>query len=309
VRSARDLYRLNLALAALGALVVLAGAGIALARVDLALGPIGRLLRDCDRLPLPRLTPGGLAAFGLVLLGGAALVQGLRSAIRRVRGCHRFLKALEIVAERQSDHARVLVISSSRVQAFCAGFLRPRVYVSRGASALLSEAQLAAVVAHEAHHARRHDPLRILLLTVLTDALFFLPALGRLHKRYEELAELAADEAALGAVGDASQLAAALLQFGEAGAQGVVRIGPERVDHLLGRPAGWELPVAAIVGALVTLIALLVLALIAAGSAAVARVSIAELAAQSCMLAMGAAPIVALAGLGVLGRRTITRAP
>jgi hypothetical protein len=56
-----------------------------------------------------------------------------------------------------------------------------------------------------------------LLLTVLADALFFLSALGRLKRRYAELAELAPDEAAISAAGDARQLAAALLQFGENG--------------------------------------------------------------------------------------------
>jgi hypothetical protein len=307
VRSARDLYRLNLALATLGALVVIAGTGIALGRVDLSPGPIGQLLSDCGRFLLPHLTLGGLVVLGLVLLGAVVLARGLRSAVRQIHGCREFVRALEVMGERQLYHARVLLISGSRAQAFCAGFMRPRVYLSRTAADRVEEAQLAAVVAHEAHHAHRRDPLRILLVTVLADALFFLPALGRLKKRYAELAELAADEAALSAVGNASQLAAALLQFGETGVEGVIGIDPERVDHLLGCAPRWELPPSAIVGALLTVVALLALVLTSTRWPAVAHVSVAQLAAQSCMVAMVAAPILALMGLGVLGRRTVTR--
>jgi BlaR1 peptidase M56 len=297
----------NLALATLGSLVVFAGTGIALARLDLSPGPVGQLLSDCGRFLLPHLTPESLVVLGLALLGAAVLARGLWSAIRQIRGCHEFVQALGVIGERQLDDPRVVVVSGSRAQAFCAGFIRPRVYVSRGARDLLSEAQLAAVVAHEAHHARRRDPLRILLVTVLADALFFLPTLRRLKRRYAELAELAADEAALSAVGDASPLAAALLQFGETGVEGFVGIDPERVDHLLGRAPRWELPTGAIVGALLTVVALLAVVLTSARSTAVAHVSLAQVAAQSCMIAMTAAPILALIGLWMLGRRTITR--
>jgi hypothetical protein len=307
VRSARNLYRVNLTLAALGTLVVLAGAGVALGRVDLAPGPIGQLLRDCGSLLLPDLTPVGIAVLSLGFLGTVVLVRGLRSASQQIRGCRRFLREIEVVGERQLGRTRVQLIAGSRAQAFCVGFARPRVYVSRRAAELLSEAELAAVVAHEAYHARRRDPLRLLLLAILGDALFFMPALRALRRRYAALAELAADEAALAAVGDPSHLAAALLQFGETSADGVVGIDPERVDHLLGSSPGWRVPAAAIFGALLTLAALVALVFGTAASNTLARTSLAQLAAQSCMLVMTAAPVLAVAGLGLLGRRTISR--
>jgi hypothetical protein len=161
------------------------------------------------------------------------------------------------------------------------------------------------VIAHEVHHARRRDPLRILLVGMLADALFFLPALRRLKRRYEELAEIAADEAAVTATRDPSPLAAALLRFGERGAPGVVGIAPERVAHLLGEAPRWELPVSVIAGALVTVAGLVAVAATTAHATGGDRVSLTLLASQACMLTMAALPVVALAGLALLGRRAV----
>jgi hypothetical protein len=121
------------------------------------------------------------------------------------------------------------------------------VYVSAGALATLSGAELAAVVAHEGHHADRRDPLRILIARAIGDA-YSLPALPR---REQALAELAADDAAVRRGGKAP-LASALLTFGGG-------IAPERVDRLAGaRPVGEVSP--AMVYATASVIAALVLA-------------------------------------------------
>ena len=55
----------------------------------------------------------------------------------------------------------VNVVNDSSPEAFCAGFLRPRVYVSRGAVELLTPDELRAVLQHEHHHWRMRDPLRL----------------------------------------------------------------------------------------------------------------------------------------------------
>ena len=110
-----------------------------------------------------------------------------------------------------------MVIADSHPRAFCAGLFRPRVYVSTGAMALLDDAALSAVLAHEHHHARRHDPLRLAAGRVLARALFFLPGLGDLVERQQALAELSADESAVDASPDnRSALARAMLSFSDA---------------------------------------------------------------------------------------------
>ena len=304
MRSARNLYRLHLALAGLGTLAVLGAITTAVGRVDVSTPPINRLLSACHRLALPALSAVDLAVLSGALLGVLTLTRGVRSASRQIRGCRRFLATIEVVGEREICGVRLLVVSGSDIQAFCAGLARPRVYVSTGTLDLVSEAQLMAVVAHEAHHARRRDPLRLLLAAALADGLFFLPALRQMGTRYADLAELAADEAAI-ASGGADHLAGALLRFDELGGPGVVGIHPERVDHLLGSPPRWKLPLVAVGSALLTLVAVSALVLSAPTMAGGARYSLVQLAAQSCMLAMVFGPILALAGLGILGRRAI----
>src|SRR5207237_9218309 len=91
-----------------------------------------------------------------------------------------------------------VVIADEQPRAFCAGLLRPRVYVSSGAVALLDEAALRAVLAHERHHARRWDPLRLAIARVIARALFFVPGLAELVRRQRAIAEVRADERAGG---------------------------------------------------------------------------------------------------------------
>lgn len=305
MRSARSIYRLNVALATLAGLGVVLGMAMALRGIDLGPAPTERLASYCRRFLLPDVAPGGLAALGLGLLGAAVIVLALRSAERQLRGYRRFLRALEVVGERDVGRTRVLLTGSWAPEAFCAGLARPRIYLSRAALEQLTEAELGAVIAHEVHHAQRRDPLRIFVVRMLADALFFLPALRRLRERYEELAEIAADEAAVAAVGDPSPLAAALLRFGEHGTPGVVGIAPERVDHLLGSAPRWRLPMALLGGALITIAVLMALVVAVAHAPAAGRTSLVLLAAQSCMIVMAAMPVLTFGGLALLGRRAL----
>jgi Zn-dependent protease with chaperone function len=113
------------------------------------------------------------------------------------------------VCERRVIAGRtVLVVPCPHPLAFCAGLLRPRVYVSTGALQRLGAAELSAVVAHEAHYAARRDTLRILMARAIGDAY----SLGALPRREQAPAELFADAAVVRSRG-AVPLASALLAF------------------------------------------------------------------------------------------------
>lgn len=191
-----------------------------------------------------------LLLMGLMLFDVFALTRCGRSVWRGVSAHRRVASGLPVVGARVIGGRRVLVVPGADPRAFCSGLVRPRVYVSEGALAQLGAAQLAAVVAHEGHHADRRDPLRILVARAIGDA-YALPALAR---REQALAELAADAAAVRRGGIAS-LASALLAFPGG-------VAPERVDRLAGaRPVG-EVSTAMVVAAGVV-IAALVLAITA----------------------------------------------
>ena len=62
---------------------------------------------------------------------------------------------------------------------------------------MLDPAQLEAVLAHEAAHVTRRDPLRLSLLRFLACMLFYIPALRRLADDLADEAEIDADDAAV----------------------------------------------------------------------------------------------------------------
>jgi len=134
---------------------------------------------------------------------------------------------------------RVDCIASDAPLAFCAGILRPRIYVSRGLVDQLRPAELDAVLLHEWHHGQRRDPLRYAVGTALTNICFCLPIVGWLAQYQRENAELRADRAAIQAVGR-RPLAGALWIVGTAADSPVVATfagaAELRVAQVLGDP-------------------------------------------------------------------------
>jgi hypothetical protein len=203
-----------------------------------------------------------LAGFGLLIATAAAC--GLGRELLADRRFRRTLAACSPVALEG-----VLVIADDTPQAFCAGLLRPRVYVSTGALELLDPAALAAVMAHERHHALRRDPLRVACGRALAAGLFFVPPLRHLVERQHALAEIGADEAAVQTSGvDRSALASAMLSFADAAGRHEGGVEPERIDSLLGERACWRFPLALCVGAVAALGLFVAVAVLAAHTAA-----------------------------------------
>ncbi len=143
-----------------------------------------------------------------------------------------------MAAARRSGAGEVVYLDGPGSSAFCAGLLRPRVYVTGGMVAALADEELAAVLVHEAEHARRRDPLRRLAGRAAADVLFWLPLVGWWSRRRLEDAELAADRAAIDRVGRtplarALRATATLAAPAAAGAR-FDGAGPARVTQLLG---------------------------------------------------------------------------
>jgi hypothetical protein len=303
----RRLYRLQLALGAAGlagcALVLAVGVG------SVHVQPAGAHRVDVAgvRFTYPAINLAAGAVLALGVLGAAVLIVTLGAAWRQVRAHRRVVRALPVTG-RLSDDPAVCVIDAPAPMAFCAGWLRPRIYVSSGALARLSASELRAVLAHEQHHRVRRDPLRLAVSRVLCQALFFLPVLRPLHDRYGDVAELTADAAALEATdGATGPLASAMLVFAATGSGGVVGLSPDRVDSLLGRPSAWRLPWILLVAGLMTIAAGLALAWRASGTASVdATFKLPIVSSQPCLLVLALMPIVACLA-GVLSRSAALR--
>jgi hypothetical protein len=306
VSKARGVFGLHLAVGLAGIAVTALALFVALTAVTFDAPSSTALLEACRSFALPELTVGSVVALGLGSVAFAVLALAARSAVRQLHATRRFVSTLELVGPAPTGDATLF--AGDRPQAFCSGLIRPRIYLSTGALRALQPEELDAVFAHEAHHARYRDPLRIFFARVLSDSLFFLPVLRRLADRYAALAELAADAAAVRRHrGDTRPLAAALLAFDERASTAVVGIAPERVDHLLGKRPRWELPLALLAWAAVVVLALVVVALRTEQATAHAAVSLPLVAAQLCMVAMAAAPLAFGAGALLASRRLLSR--
>jgi hypothetical protein len=273
-----------------------------------------RILIFGQRLSYPVANLDAVVIVLLAALGSVVTARALSGALREVRASRRFHRDVAAVElEPMQDAA---VIADAQPRAFCAGLVRPRIYVSTGAIKVLDEGALHAVLAHEGHHARRRDPLRLAAGRVLARALFFLPELGELVERQQALAELSADESAVSvAPANRSALARAMLSFSDIPeSSSSSGIDPARVDYLLGEPPMWRFPALLCLAAasvLLLLVAVTVLAgRVASGSATLALPFLSH---QPCIVVLAAIP----AALGVLavnhrrlrGRPGSSRAP
>lgn len=299
VRSVRRLS-IGLALAGVALALVLAMAG---ARAGAALGverpSVGELIGACRSLAVAASVPVfaalvvlSVATTSLLLAGRAtAAVLAANRAARRI---------CDACVEQDVAGVSVTVVADPTVRAFCVGLGSPRIVLSSGAIEHLRPAELAAVVAHEAEHVRRRDPLRVAVLSIVADAAFFVPAVRRLAERHATLAEIVADDAAATVAGRPA-LARALLAFANTTSEPLtVGIDPQRVDALLGRSSRAVVSLGAMLASLVSLVLL---------GALTGATGTAQEGARTCALVVvGIVLLAAVAAFVVTRRRASPRA-
>jgi Zn-dependent protease with chaperone function len=170
---------------------------------------VARLAWHPGRAICGQMTMAG--CLGVAVLVVAALAAGAwvvragwlaATATRAVAGLPRVAAPAALVAAAgRSGVGDVVCVAGPAASAFCAGLLRPRVFVTSGMVAALAPEELDAVLVHEAEHARRRDPLRRLARRAAAEVLVWLPLVGWWTSRRLEDAELAADRAAIDRVG------------------------------------------------------------------------------------------------------------
>ena len=205
-----DLRRAEFAVAAFGATAFLLALLFVLDAVRFH-GDV--LVATVEGVPRGELHGRGLLLFTLALFDLLALARALRCVGRGVAAHRRCSRGCRCSSIASSPGA-----SSRSCRGAPAGVLRgpaapARLPLQRRAGGL-SEDALAAVVEHEAHHASRRDPLRILIARAIGEAY----SLSALPRREQALSELAADAAAVRRRG-AAPLAAALLAFDAGGSR------------------------------------------------------------------------------------------
>jgi Zn-dependent protease with chaperone function len=278
--------------------------------------PSHHILVFGQRLSYPAANTGAIVVTLLAGLGLLAAGAATWAIMREILGDRRFKQA--VTARSPLPLHGAWLIDDDRPQAFCAGLFHPRVYLSTGTVKMLDAPALDAVLAHERHHASRHDPLRLACARALAAGLFYMPALRRLVSRQHALAEISADEAAvISAGGDRSALASAILSFSQSDDQRAAGVDPERIDYLIGERPHWRFPLALCLSGIGALSLLVALALLAARAAA-GSVTLAPpfLSSQPCVAVLAMIPAAAVVagvayarmrGQGPIGTRHLRR--
>jgi hypothetical protein len=237
----------------------------------------------------------------LALLGALVAATAILAAARELQAARRLARWLAHAAAAVPRlGADAFVIESDEPQAFCAGLVRARVYITTAALERLDEPALAAVLEHERHHAHRRDPLRLAAGRVLARSLFFVPWLRELTERERAFAELSADETAA-IDGGRPALARAMLAFEPSGG-----IDPARVDRLLGEcdPPAWRFPTALFIAGLAASALLAAVAALAARFASgTATLAPPFLSSRPCVTMLA----IILAAVAFLGLRAAVR--
>jgi Zn-dependent protease with chaperone function len=81
---------------------------------------------------------------------------------------------------------RLVCLAGDDATAFCAGLLRPRVYLTEGVVRVLDPGALDAVLVHESAHARRRDPLRRLCVHATSAPLLGLLTRGQAQGAFRD---------------------------------------------------------------------------------------------------------------------------
>jgi hypothetical protein len=305
-RDHRYVFGLQLALGAGGLAAAAATLAAAAGSVHREAGGAPDIVIAGQRFTYPTVNVAAALLLALAAVGAAVITIALKASWSQLRDYRRFVRGIALLGP-LPGHPGINVIADPAPHAFCAGYLRPSIYVSTGALAVLSDDELVAVLVHEDHHRTLRDPLRLASSRILSQALFFLPALPSLGDRYSDLAEERADAAAVRAAGETGPLAAALLAFDAAAPPRESGIYPGRVDRLLGQPPGWRLPSSLVAVSLATLSILTALIWRASAAASAhATFNLPVLSSQPCMLFLALVPTLGYA-LAVCRRQRSTK--
>lgn len=212
----------DLALAGLVAVATLVAAGALLLSGRGFEAALAVIVTICLRSLAETLAHGAdLGRLTFLLPVALGVLLGAGEAAYSLYGSHRLVRALAIaqrplppslarLVARLGLDGQVILVASERPVAFTQALFRPRVWLSTGLLTLLEEAELEAVLWHEAHHLRARDPLKVLLARCLQRGLFFVPVANELCQAYCVAKEVAADAQAVHAMGDARPLVRAL---------------------------------------------------------------------------------------------------
>ena len=167
--------------------------------------------------------PAGIVAVLVLVLATFGVTLGLTSLLRQLLATLSLIRTLlsrrvtvsrrvAAIAAALDLSGRVDIVRDVRPFSFCYWFRRPRICLSTGLIRRLDDLELRAVLAHERYHLHQRDPLRLVIARYFAAGLYVVPVVEELVEYYTVQKEVAADQAAVRAMGGVRELASALFK-------------------------------------------------------------------------------------------------
>jgi beta-lactamase regulating signal transducer with metallopeptidase domain len=167
--------------------------------------------------------PASVVAVLVLILATVGVTLGLTSLFRQLLATLSLIRTLlsrrvtvsrrvGTIADALGLAGRVDVVRDVRPFSFCYWFRSPRICLSKGLIKRLDDAELHAVLLHERYHLRQRDPLRLVIARYFAAGLYVVPVVEELVEYYTVQKEVAADQAAVRAMGGVRELASALFK-------------------------------------------------------------------------------------------------
>jgi len=156
-----------------------------------------------------------IIAHSVLLTGIKSIKQFVRS--RRFKSKIMSLQNItlteQIKKEYQLQQQNIVIIDHDQLMAFTLGFRNPRIVLSSALIRLLDEYELEAVLEHETFHQNNYDSIKIFMLQIISQTLWFIPLTKWTYENYKIISELSADEYAITKTGSELGLSSALLKL------------------------------------------------------------------------------------------------
>jgi Zn-dependent protease with chaperone function len=122
-------------------------------------------------------------------------------------------KTYELNQKYKRSRQDIFVIDSDELVALTFGLLNPSILLSTSLIEMLDKTELEAVVFHETAHQTYQHPLKIFVLKIISEVMWYIPLTKWAYKNFKIIIELEADEHAITRMGTEIGLGRALLKL------------------------------------------------------------------------------------------------
>lgn len=146
----------------------------------------------------------------IIKIGRQVIVS--KKFTRRLLEC-KDIELTSLIRSTYGHNENLIVVKSDSVLAFTMGYIKPTIVLSTRLIQLLENDELRAVIEHETFHKNNHDPLKVFILEIIAQSLWFIPLTQWCQQNYSIISEILADEYAVQKMRSEIELSTALIKL------------------------------------------------------------------------------------------------